>query len=72
MGIVSRLGKFLPSLFAQPIYALILSDNRTRPRRAKIDANAPLRKWSALKASAINLRIISVIPLDDGTLPTSY
>jgi len=37
------------------------------PRLAVIDV---LRKWSALKASAINLRIVLCTPLDGPGLPT--
>jgi hypothetical protein len=39
-------------------------------RRATLVPEDPLRKWSAPRASAINLRTGSVTPLDAGRLPT--
>jgi hypothetical protein len=47
-----------------------LMERRTMFARSGTTESDPLRKWTALTASAIDLRIVTVTPLDAGRLPT--
>ncbi len=59
-----------PDLLRALLLRRLLMERRTMFARSGTAESDLLRKWSALRASAINLRIASVTPLDARRLPT--
>jgi hypothetical protein len=59
-----------PDLLRALLLRRLLMEGRTMFARSGTAESELLRNWSALRAGAINLRIVSVTPLDARRLPT--
>ena len=60
----------LPDLQRVLLLRRLLMERQTMFARSGLAESDLLRKWSALQASALDLRIVSVTPLDAQRLPT--